>query len=420
MKPWAWTWTSPWLPSLPKHRPVDRSWLLFWIFFEVSSWWSCISRFYRCSSLGYTVHQSDLNSTDTAALFYHRLIEAFKFAYAKRSELGDPSQINITDVCHLFSRVAYSLTSVFSSFVISLRKTMLIVSEPESSTFCHSLASLITRSFPQWWSNLWLRTLWRHLARSTENRHCTSLGSWTWWWCRRADLHSESLVSIDRFLHSSTNLLSWFSFGSKVLGPETDIFYNNEMDDFSTPNTTNYFGVPASPANFIAPGRRPVSSMSPLILVENSNQRIQQVLGASGGTRITTSVAQVALLNLWFNENIKQAIDAPRLHSQLLPQEVMAERGFDHVSPRDSLTDMRMLLLFRIFLNDWENVDIMWRARLLVAQSSKESSGAMKRINCGLIVISEKVVHLMVYLRKPIKMNTSVLSLFVSLSLCST
>ena len=130
-----------------------------------------------------------------------------------------------------------------------------------------------------------------------------------------------------------------------MLGPETDIFYNNEMDDFSTPNTTNYFGVPASPANFIAPGRRPVSSMSPLILVENSNQRIQQVLGASGGTRITTSVAQVALLNLWFNENIKQAIDAPRLHSQLLPQEVMAERGFDHVSTRHPLTDMRILFL---------------------------------------------------------------------------
>jgi gamma-glutamyltranspeptidase/glutathione hydrolase/leukotriene-C4 hydrolase len=89
------------------------------------------------------------------------------------------------------------------------------------------------------------------------------------------------------------------------------------MDDFSTPNTTNYFGVPASPANFIHPGKRPVSSMSPLILLENANQRVQQVLGA--------------MLNLWFNENIKQAIDAPRLHSQLLPQEVLAEQGFNHV-----------------------------------------------------------------------------------------
>jgi gamma-glutamyltranspeptidase/glutathione hydrolase/leukotriene-C4 hydrolase len=123
----------------------------------------------------------------------------------------------------------------------------------------------------------------------------------------------------------------FFSFGSKVLGPETGIIYNDQMDDFSTPNTTNYFGVPASPANFIAPGKRPVSSISSLILLENANQRIQQVLGASGGTKITTSVAQAALLNLWFNENIKQAVDAPRLHSQLLPQEVMAEQGFNHV-----------------------------------------------------------------------------------------
>jgi len=104
------------------------------------------------------------------------------------------------------------------------------------------------------------------------------------------------------------------------------------MDDFSTPNTTNSFGVPASPANYIAPGKRPVSSMAPTIIMEKSTQQIQLVLGASGGTRITTSVAQVAMLNLWFNEDIKKAIDSPRLHSQLLPEEVIAERGFDAVS----------------------------------------------------------------------------------------
>ena len=103
------------------------------------------------------------------------------------------------------------------------------------------------------------------------------------------------------------------------------------MDDFSTPNTTNSFGVPASPANYIAPGKRPVSSMAPLVIVEKSNQRVQQVLGASGGTKITTCIAQVSMLNLWFNEDIKKAIDSPRLHSQLLPQEVIAERGFDSV-----------------------------------------------------------------------------------------
>jgi len=121
------------------------------------------------------------------------------------------------------------------------------------------------------------------------------------------------------------------SFGSKVCGTKTGIIYNDEMDDFSTPNTTNAFGVPASPANFIAPGKRPVSSMSPLIVIDNHTQRVQQVLGASGGTRITTSIAQVSLLNLLFNANIKAAIDSARLHSQLLPEEVIAERGFDGV-----------------------------------------------------------------------------------------
>jgi gamma-glutamyltranspeptidase/glutathione hydrolase/leukotriene-C4 hydrolase len=121
------------------------------------------------------------------------------------------------------------------------------------------------------------------------------------------------------------------SFGSKVLGPETGIFYNNQMDDFSTPNTSNSFGVPASPANYIRPGKRSVSSMAPLIILKNDDRRIQQILGASGGTRITTSIAQVAMLNLWFNRDIKTAIDSPRLHSQLLPQEVIAERGFDYV-----------------------------------------------------------------------------------------
>lgn len=121
------------------------------------------------------------------------------------------------------------------------------------------------------------------------------------------------------------------------MGPETGIIYNNEMDDFSTPNTTNSFGVPASPANFIVPGKRPVSSMAPLVVVEDSTRRVQQVLGASGGTRITTSIAQVSLLNLWFNENIKDAIDSPRIHSQLLPDQVIAEEGFNGVSKENQI-----------------------------------------------------------------------------------
>ncbi|CAF1988562.1 unnamed protein product, partial [Rotaria magnacalcarata] len=137
-----------------------------------------------------------------------------------------------------------------------------------------------------------------------------------------------SVVGLDGDAVALTSTVNQY-FGSTVLGPVTDIIYNDQMDSFSTPNTINAFGVPASPANFIAPGKRPVSSMAPLVVIEKQSQRIQQVIGASGGTKITTSIAQVSMLNLWFNQDIKQAVDAPRLHSQLLPQEVIAESGFD-------------------------------------------------------------------------------------------
>ncbi|CAF1048399.1 unnamed protein product [Adineta steineri] len=228
---------------------------------------------------GYDMQVQDLQQPASSALFYHRLIEAFKFAYAKRSELGDPLKINIDDLIH-------NLTS--KDYADSIRAKV-----DDSKTFGF-----------EYYGGTWLDRY------TVGTAHLSVVG-----------LDGDAVA-----LTSTVNLY----YGSKVLGPETDIFYNNEMDDFSTPNTTNYFGVPASPANYIAPGKRPVSSMSPVIIIDKESKRIQQVLGASGGTRITTSIAQVSLLNLWFNKNIKDAIDAPRLHSQLLPQEVIAERGFDY------------------------------------------------------------------------------------------
>ncbi|CAF4311079.1 unnamed protein product, partial [Rotaria sp. Silwood2] len=228
---------------------------------------------------GYDMHENDLKTPTTSSLFYHRLIEAFKFAYAKRSELGDPSKINITELIR-------NLTS--KEYANDIRSRI-----NDDKTFGF-----------EYYGGTWLDKM------TTGTAHLSVVG-----------LDGDAVA-----LTSTVNLY----FGSKVVGPETDIIYNDEMDDFSTPNTTNAFGVPASPANYIAPGKRPVSSMAPLIIMEKHNQRIQQVLGASGGTRITTSIAQVSMLNLWFNDDIKKAIDSPRLHSQLLPQEVIAEEGFDY------------------------------------------------------------------------------------------
>ncbi|UJR26395.1 hypothetical protein I4U23_007727 [Adineta vaga] len=228
---------------------------------------------------GYNLYERGVKQSVPSVLFYHRLIEAFKFAYAKRSELGDPLKINITDLIR-------NLTS--KDYADSIRSKI-----DDSKTFGF-----------EYYGGTWLDKI------TTGTAHLSVVG-----------LDGDAVA-----LTSTVNLY----YGSKVLGSETDIVYNDEMDDFSTPNTTNYFGVPASPANYIEPGKRPVSSMAPLIIIDKRTRQIQQVLGASGGTKITTSIAQVAMLNLWFNDDIKKAIDSPRLHSQLLPQEVIAERGFDY------------------------------------------------------------------------------------------
>ena len=88
---------------------------------------------------------------------------------------------------------------------------------------------------------------------------------------------------------SSINLV----FGSKIMGEKTNIIYNNQMDDFSTPNIEfNSFALPNYSINFIEPGKRPVSSMTPLIALDQ-DKNVRLVCGSSGGTRIVTSTALV-------------------------------------------------------------------------------------------------------------------------------
>ncbi|RDL42431.1 Uncharacterized protein BP5553_02410 [Venustampulla echinocandica] len=113
-------------------------------------------------------------------------------------------------------------------------------------------------------------------------------------------------------------------FGSQLMVPETGVIMNNEMNDFSIPNTTNAFGYVPSEANFIRPFKRPLSSISPTI-VENPDGSVYISHASAGGSRIITEVIQ----HLWHvldqNMTSAQALAQPRLHDQLSPNTVSFE-----------------------------------------------------------------------------------------------
>ena len=115
-------------------------------------------------------------------------------------------------------------------------------------------------------------------------------------------------------------------YGNGITVPGLGFLLNNEMDDFaSKPGSANMFGLVQGEANAIAPGKRPLSSMTPTMVLKDG--KLFMTAGAPGGSRISTAVLQVILNVLDFGMNVQDAIDAPRFHHQWQPDKLSLERG---------------------------------------------------------------------------------------------
>lgn len=211
------------------------------------------------------------NSAD----YLHALIEAMRRAYADRSQyLGDPDFVKVPVGGLTDKRYGEKLRTTID-FTAASRSIDIAPAKPQ-------------------------------LLESDQTTHFSVI-----------DRHGNAV--------SNTYTLN-FSFGSGYSVDEAGFLLNNEMDDFSSKGgTPNAFGLIGGDANAIAPGKRPLSSMTPVIILKDGKPYV--ATGSLGGSVIITTVLQVILNILEFDMNIMEAAAMPRIHHQWLPEDVLVEPG---------------------------------------------------------------------------------------------
>ncbi len=219
---------------------------------------------------GYKLHDMGAGSVDTL----HVMIEAMKRAYADRARyLGDPAFVNAP--LHELTAKDYA---------------------------AHQRASItMSKASP---------ALALSVTPPREGSNTTHF----------------SVVDRDGNAVSNTYTLN-FSYGVGLVADGTGVLLNNELDDFTAaPGASNAYGLVGFEANLPGPGKRPLSSMTPTIVLKDGKPVL--VTGSPGGSRIISTVLQVIVNVIDHRMNVAAAVAAPRLHHQWLPDEVRVEHGF--------------------------------------------------------------------------------------------
>jgi len=147
------------------------------------------------------------------------------------------------------------------------------------------------------------------------------------------------------------------SYGSGVAVAGAGFLLNNEMDDFTTkPSQPNMFGLLQGEANTIGPRKRPLSSMTPTIVLRDGKLRL--VLGSPGGGTIMNTVLQVLLNSLVFQMDIRQAITAPRFHHQWMPDQLILERWGFSADTIQKLQEAGYQLVYRDRMGACEAIEL--------------------------------------------------------------
>ncbi|TLU74679.1 gamma-glutamyltransferase [Lichenicoccus roseus] len=231
-----------------------------------------------------------LSGYDMARLGFHtpaaiqREVEAMRHAYSDRQGLGDPQWVH-DPVAHL----------VDPAYAAAIRRA----TPTDRATPSAALVPL---------------------AAASAVRQAQDAGPHE----KQETTHYSIIDRNGEAVSVTYTLNGWF--GAQVMAPDTGVMLNDEMDDFaSKAGAANMYGLVGSAANAVAPGKTPLSSMSPTILSRNGH--VVMVIGSPGGSRIPTITLSAILGVVDYHRTIQQAIDDGRIHEQWRPEPVEVERG---------------------------------------------------------------------------------------------